>query len=516
MLSKNLSQNLPLIDDDDEDSDELRQDNSNPPGILITQQLDGVEAGEDITTNKIELDEQNSQIYGTSVYANYVEGKSVGKAKNTDDKIVTGYTSDGLPFQIVVDGFYGNGNTKAIFEFIKQHVTPLMDNYAEKLSQSENPEETIKNLIRTIYALRETYSPDSDFTMSIGITYKKDNKLHCAGFGIGDTGLVLRKSSGKIQQLTYTTSVNDFKDAFDSSSVNNAGIERVINRNSVFDVPVNSGDEIFGYTYLCDDLLSEEKEKRSEERYKVKARGDIIIDKTDSIFKYKLNIDQLDGSGSLFNDVKKTNNKLFIGLCDNAKQSAKTENFGDDCMMGTVTIPTLELQNKLKENVYTQEIKRLKTQSVNETNNDIREKGKKVHADAVELKKTETNLPKLTRYLSTANRALINRTDENINSLMSRAENAQGAESIGEKAIGIGMMALGVGLFLLGSLVVVGGFITLPIAIGAVGLPVGAGIAAGGAVTFSSGLGLFIHGSHKGISKNMSELGDELKHNPKL
>ncbi|OGT34927.1 MAG: hypothetical protein A3F11_06120 [Gammaproteobacteria bacterium RIFCSPHIGHO2_12_FULL_37_14] len=188
--------------------------NLNAPGILIAQQLDGVKAGKVVKQCRNELDPLGSCLYGTSVFAHFDHGKQTEKTKDTDDKIVIGYTCDGLPFQIVVDGFYG-GETKKTFEFIDKHVTPLMDNYAEKLSKNNDPEETIKDLIRTIYTLRATHSTGSEFTMSIAITYQKDSRLYCAGFGIGDTGLILQKSSGETQQLAYTTHVNRFKDAFD-------------------------------------------------------------------------------------------------------------------------------------------------------------------------------------------------------------------------------------------------------------------------------------------------------------
>jgi hypothetical protein len=487
---------------------------TNPPGILVTQCLNGVNADETVETSRTDIDGQASCIYGTSVFAEYQNGKKISVSKHTDDKIVIGYCSNGLPFQIVVDGFF-NGDTKSTFGFIDQYVTPLMDDYAEKLSESDDPEKTIRDLVTIIDKRWQEYSrPSSQFTMSIAITYEKNDQLYCAGFGIGDTGIVLQKADGSTQQLAYTTEVCSFKDGIDSAA--SRGVDAIINRNSIFNVAVAPGDEIFSYTYLMKDLLIQEKQ--FFDHYQISKRNKIHEIK-DPVIQYKIADNKLAGEGSLFEKVKKANQQLFQERCQEAQSGKKSDKNGDDCTMGTCTVPAKTLQNQLKKRVYDQERTRLAFLSKSHANRNVRGKAQQVLTSADKLKKTDNNRQRITRHLAKANAALKDPSDENIQSLMHRSRHttAQATVSPCEKALGIAMMGLGIGLAIFGGLIVAGslcalptGFLTLP---AAAGVAIGSKVAATGIGLFAVGLSFFAPPRTRTLLHNMLDLAGAVTKN---
>lgn len=75
---------------------------------IITQICNGVLHGQTYQSGSNDLDKGNSEIFASSLFVHLNEqGKEIIKHKDSDDKIVIGYTKDGMAFQIVVDGFYG-------------------------------------------------------------------------------------------------------------------------------------------------------------------------------------------------------------------------------------------------------------------------------------------------------------------------------------------------------------------------------------------------------------------------
>lgn len=304
---------------------------------VITQSVCGTPAKRIIRPEPNEFDQNNSQVFSKSVFGDYKDGEKIEKPKSSDDKLIIGYTQQGLPFQIVVDGFFG-GETTKIFKFIDNHVTPLMDQYARDLAESNNPDEITQHLIKTIYELRKVQARDAEFTMSIAMTYEKDNQLHCSGFGIGDTGIVLRRTTGEIEQLADTTEVNGFKDGFDNHS--DQEIDAVIARNSLFHTQIQSGDEIFGYTYLF-------KQRGNEPGLLVQEPEDTA---NINVKKFKLHVDGGRSDTTLLETALSSIQTDYEARCEIAKEKPHMR-FGDDCTFGSVVIPNKGLQQTMEAKI---------------------------------------------------------------------------------------------------------------------------------------------------------------------
>lgn len=102
---------------------------------IITQICNGVVHGHTYHSSPNDLDKGNSEIFASSLFVHLNDrGTDIAKPKNSDDKIVIGYTKDGMAFQIVVDGFYGC-ERQAVFSFIDNHVLPLIDNFSLDLAR---------------------------------------------------------------------------------------------------------------------------------------------------------------------------------------------------------------------------------------------------------------------------------------------------------------------------------------------------------------------------------------------
>ena len=130
---------------------------------FIIQQIDGMPDGSNMSSAN-----HYSQGYVGSTAINYEQGRDIRYPKSNDDKLVIGYTHQGLPFQMVVSGVDG-GETQQVFKFIDLFVTPLMTVYAEKLSVTDNTEQTLKELIHKIYQLRQDKARYAEFTMALAI-----------------------------------------------------------------------------------------------------------------------------------------------------------------------------------------------------------------------------------------------------------------------------------------------------------------------------------------------------------
>ena len=526
-----------------------------PQKPLVIQKVEGVAAGATVKAKPSALDSGNSRVYGTSVFARYDKGISVGQGKVSDDKIIIGYTLQGLPFQIVVDGFFGSDPQarQNIFKFIDERVALLVPNYVEQLSApGRDPEALMKQFIRDIYQKRPK-GKGVEFTMSLAMVYRMsasdtNYQLYCAGFGIGDTGLILRSVENPrchpLEQLAYTTHVNRFKDAFDdSSAATPERIERVIARNSVFNVPVKEGDEIVGYTYLFYDLLREQK--RYRDVYNVpSASGGKKQEGDDEVVKLRIRSDfhtyitagrEEVTSNPYFERLCDENQRVYKKRCEKACQQKGTNQFGDDCTLGSVTVPSKKLQDFLAQYVQlTASIDSLESKiEKNKSDGKNVKRYEKLHTllqraqkQIAQLKKSEPE-DKLTDYLSAINAmmhdkaygkdAIDHPTQPKLNKLIDLSKAAQGSPSTAWKALGIVCMAIGTIVAAIGGLVI-GLNVTATVAsagifapVAALGLPVGIGLAAGGVGLTALGAGFFAYGCQRGLSKTLHNLWEEQK-----
>nr|HEN5517904.1 T4SS effector deAMPylase SidD [Legionella pneumophila] len=305
---------------------------------IITQICNGVLHGQSYQSGSNDLDKGNSEIFASSLFVHLNEqGKEIIKHKDSDDKIVIGYTKDGMAFQIVVDGFYGC-ERQAVFSFIDNYVLPLIDNFSLDLTRYPDSKKVTESLIHTIYSLRSKHAPLAEFTMSLCVTYQKDEQLFCAGFGIGDTGIAIKRNEGTIEQLVCHTEVDGFKDAFDNYS--SANIDLVIERNSVFNTKVMPGDELVGYTYVPPMLEMTEKEFEVETVDGKKINKRIVR---------HLNLDpgNFDDKDPLFSQLLQVVKSKQKQLVEQAKETGQIQRFGDDFTVGRLVIPDQLLINQL-------------------------------------------------------------------------------------------------------------------------------------------------------------------------
>ena len=304
-----------------------------PP--IIVQELNGVSFGEIYVSPAKSLDNGNSSVQGHSLFVHLnAEGKDIAHVKNTDDKIVIGYTNEGAAFELLVDGFYG-GEREHIFAFIDDYVVPLLARYSSNLSIEEDSKKVTSSLIHTIYSLRARHSPSAEFTMSLGVTYNKKSDLFYAGFGIGDTGMLIKRTNGEIEQLVSHTEVDGFKDAFDSYSQTN--VDMIIERNSFFNIKVNPGDEIVGYTYVQPELEKLASEFQSEGKRGTQLVRKLHVD-TSTCFK----------ADSLFDQLLIAITEKQKQLTTQAKTLKKEQRFGDDFAIGRLVIPDEKLVKQLR------------------------------------------------------------------------------------------------------------------------------------------------------------------------
>jgi hypothetical protein len=484
---------------------------SNTPGSIIIQQ----QTGEDDNGNFNEktIDDGNCGISKNGLVA---EGS----------RIICGYTSDGLPFQIVVS--QGNlFHTHELNAFIDTEVTPLMDTYAEKLSNSESADEIVKELITELYKKRFGYLEDLSFHLSVAITYQKNDSLRCAGFGIGDrTGMVLVKGNDEpAMQLTCINQIYNhgfpYQDKFTSFDLdafeNLHAIDQIIERNSTFDIPVEPTDVILGYTNPNRDFLMEPDVSRFRDNYKINLEGESFYSNQAEMRKFGLQVNRL---GFKHDD-------FLTGGIGNKRAV-------DNCIMGYANIPDNALQDKLKNIAYRNEKQKFKQRYDAHEHMDekINLAGEKIHDAVCDAEQSEKNIPRLTRALAACNRVMIDldemeharrdgdqkkldRAQKNLNELMLRAKNAKGGYSTGLNVLGglmitFGLIAAAVGgVILIGSLgLAATGVLAIP---GTVGVGVGAGMIGGGLTLFAAGVIACRYGRHKGVSKAIDDLGGEIK-----
>lgn len=310
---------------------------------LITQVCNGVLHEETYRSTPSSLDQGNSEVLASSLFIHLDEnGKNIAKPKNSDDKLVIGYSSEGMAFQIIVDGFYG-GERQETFGFIDNHVVPLMGPYSVELSTTpakKTPQEITERLIHTIYSLRTRHAINAEFTMSLSMMYQKEDAFYCAGFGIGDTGIVIKRTNGTIEQLTYHTEVDGSKDAFDNYS--SSHVNSVTQRNSIFNTLVMPGDELIGYTYLPKELEKIEHEFEVEETSKHGEK------RQKKVQQYRLAHEHFNNQSSLFSQLLNVVDTTQQLLIKQAQTSGEYHRFGDDFSVACLVIPDALLVKQLQ------------------------------------------------------------------------------------------------------------------------------------------------------------------------
>lgn len=224
-----------------------------------------------------------------------------------------------------------------------------MIDYSCALTTAHDANEVTKALIKRIYALHTQHGHSAEFTMSLTMTYTQQDELYCAGFGIGDTCLVLKRDNGELEQLTYHCEVEGFKDAFDDYSKNN--LELVISRNKVFHVKVQPNDEIVGYTYLPCELETMVAQRSTD-------NINPTIADTQLVKYFSLNTQLINKDMSLFTQLLTLAEEKHQQLITDAKQRGEAYRSGDDFTVSRMVIPSPILIHKIQVECYVQEIHR--------------------------------------------------------------------------------------------------------------------------------------------------------------
>jgi hypothetical protein len=309
-----------------------------------------------------------------------------------DDYAATGYTSLGLPFHINVDGFHTTDNPDEIAQFTRDEIIPLMDVYAERLSTESDPKYIIKHLIRDIEKARKNKITKNQnlksilqFTLSLGIGYQKGDQLRYAGFGIGDTGLVL-KHQNQIHSLTYRNVPKNanhagHKDGFDEWLQKDW--KNIIFRNDLFDTPVEPGDESFGYTSVLwgTGIESDPQETKIVQKFGLnqnlsfKSKDGLlptVFAKNRENYKTLLtkSSEESEESKAIVQklDTEYINTKDSLGEKHKSTQNLRTQLnnlpnlkiiHGDDCTMSSIRFPAKEKQQQIQNEMVTEITKKI-------------------------------------------------------------------------------------------------------------------------------------------------------------
>lgn len=429
------------------------------PGLMITRQMDGV-AESSISKTPKDTSPSRERIYGTNYTSIYSNGLKQNKAEQTNDKIVIGYTAEGLPFQLVMSAnqLQNDKERTAAFNFIDLCVLPLIDDCAIDLSEKHDPRLVIEQLMNDIDELKEKSSVrDLLFSMSLAVTYSKYDKeiraheLRCAGFSLGQTGLMLHQHNGVVVGLGT-------KD------------------DPIFTLAVDAGCDLVGHTQLMPGVKF-----------------------VDSYLSREID---------LFDRIKSDNKIKFEKLSNEGQGTIKEMQFGGPCMLGAVRIPNHEFQNQRISEIYDLEKQRFIDSMPVAADSPIPKAGQRVLDAVNKLEPKEMNLPRLTRALATSTRAMQDPTERNLLRLQHQAAKVDTASTKLHRGLTIAMLALGILIIGLG----IGLMFT------GVGTAAGIGIVAGGAVLaymltplLSWQLGPHIKrglfGSY-GIKRDMNKLAD--------
>jgi len=176
--------------------------------------------------------------------------------------------------------------------------------------------------------------------MSLALTYyNNDDQLRCAGYGIGDIGIIA-KISGKIIQLVAAQKGE--KDGFCDWNINRiktasnaeSAFEELIKRNNVFLTPINLGDEVCCYTFAMDNLPA--------------IKTPTTLQNCD---KHSLQLANKPSAKKLIDDLIDLNEQAYIAAKNDLIQNKLSAKIGDDFTIGSMIIPSVELQQKIKQEV---------------------------------------------------------------------------------------------------------------------------------------------------------------------
>lgn len=521
------------MDDRDQAEDKGLGDTANPApridvDVHMLNQINGVPKKESKGLRYSDvIDGFSSVVESKSTYCRFEDGVDVTELKDMANHIIVGYTSEGLPFQVIINGMHAGMDTRnqQIKYFIDGALFPLLKKYASDLASTSDEKaaaEVTRILIKKIYSeLSEPSNQNAEgagwlaeFTMSVAMTYERQGELYCSGFGIGDTGIVAKRHESKlIEQLVYHTEIitdeteqgrSVSKDAFDQvtyeGSAQGKGLDLIIDRNSMFTTDVSAEDELLGYTLLDSSLeVTSGNEVEPVESHKM-AKQHVVVKKI-------LDVVQLTPDKDLYQQLLDLRDLYNTGYKESALKSKKNVAWGGDTSFCRVFIPSENLRETLKS------LESQFQQAYRELCNDIdaiQDQAIKIKAEAVinkilDMEHNGEDITDLTHIIKLTHQLLVappgDKRQTATLAYEAAAKKARGKPSQSWKALGIAMMVLGVAVTALGVAVIVGTF--------GLGVPIGVGGVMGGAAIFGLGIYATHRGSEKGLARKMSELAKE-------
>ena len=434
----------------------------------------------------IKLDDQKHRIYGYWEYENFSNPSASPSQGNANEAVYIGYTIQGLPYQVVVNGMDGNLSSDLrtkLFDFASGPVMKLISEHAYELSQAEEEdrEGIINEFEGKVFAHKDC--PTRQFGLSVALTYQKNDEIRCAGFGVrGTTGLAF-KSGAAHQQLVHTVKT-------DAAPIDQA-----------FDIPVAAGDEIFGYTSLKPQLLQEDGQKG-----------------------LALKFDDLDASASLYSEIKKKN--FARRYIDREIAKGNKAVYDSQYMLGSVKIPTAEFQRFLREYVkLAVMLQNLENELAdNEYEEKLDQQKRKLLKDGREFQNKmfamreddeEVSVRELTFCLRRVNIAMQDPTFDQLKLLLMYADEVQGSPSPGMKVLGMIMISIGATLAVIGGLMMTVASVAelaslfglTPVA--APTFVLGVAVASLGVGLMTAGAATFFGGRYRsGLSQSMVDVAD--------
>ena len=202
------------------------------------------------------VDGGRSVVQTGSTHMLFQNGQNASRLKSTDDKVIVGYSRQGLPFVIAADGYHQHCVRREVFNAVRLGIAFLMDEYIELLQQGYCPER-LRKAFAEVLCNAVPFGQGAEFTFSVSAVYEVNGQLRCSGWGIGDIGMSLKRAgSGQVEPLVHGRVVRReglehySKDGINFSMYQPQQRRAVIERNSSHTLAVNPGDELAGSTFL--------------------------------------------------------------------------------------------------------------------------------------------------------------------------------------------------------------------------------------------------------------------------
>lgn len=253
------------------------------------------------------FDYGNSNIWLGSSYDNFYQGRSTSQRELIKEKVVQGYSSQCLPFQILINANTAQ-NSQQAYEAVLKKFKRLLPEFTNRLANGQQPEPLLQQFNQKINQYLTENNLDDAVDVSIAVTYQHKDELRCVGFSQGHTNFVCRRNdSGKVT-------------GFDGCNADlTAG-------SFYFSQQVECDDEIVVYTQL-DAELFEQPTSDSEKQ---------------------LAFERVQQGVSLFDYLLTENQRLVAARRAQAAITNQTVEFGGDCSIASMIVPNKNLQQIIR------------------------------------------------------------------------------------------------------------------------------------------------------------------------